>query len=64
MKPKNVIRRSGNVWNGRFDPHHCPEIAAARWKDEEIQKGVVTLRPIKAVCHVTLSISSAGWKIE
>ncbi|MBU4583331.1 MAG: nickel-responsive transcriptional regulator NikR [Proteobacteria bacterium] len=47
-----------------LDHHNCLEIVAARGKAEEVQRLADALRSIKAVCHVTLSMSSTGREIE
>jgi len=46
-----------------LDHHNCLEIVAARGKAEEVQKLADALRSIKAVRHVTLSMSSTGREI-
>ena len=47
-----------------LDHHNCLEIVAARGKAEEVQRLADALRSIKAVRHVTLSMSSTGKEIE
>jgi len=47
-----------------LDHHNCLEIVAARGKAEEVQKLADALRSIKAVRHLTLSMSSTGKEIE
>jgi len=46
-----------------LDHHNCLEIVAARGKAEEVQRLADALRSIKAVRHVTLSMSSTGREI-
>ncbi len=47
-----------------LDHHNCLEIVAARGKAEEVQRLADALRSIKAVRHVTLSMSSTGKEID
>lgn len=47
-----------------LDHHNCLEIVAARGKAEDVQRLADALRSIKAVRHVTLSMSSTGREIE
>jgi len=47
-----------------LDHHNCLEIVAARGKAKEVQRLADALRSIKAVRHVTLSMSSTGKEIE
>jgi CopG family nickel-responsive transcriptional regulator len=47
-----------------LDHHNCLEIVAAQGKAEEVQRLADALRSIKAVRHVTLSMSSTGKEIE
>lgn len=46
-----------------LDHHNCLEIVAARGRAEEVQRLADALRSIKAVRHVTLSMSSTGKEI-